>query len=167
MRKSKHGKRQEVLQNKKLDFDNNPYADELEVPYKTKIYTGIFVAVLLLITVIIFFSTDMVNKQNADTMLERVLTEEQTIIDRKGREDRSLELETLSAQADSAFQTSDYFAAVFFYRQALAINETDISLQEKLIAALKFSCESGHDLHCKAIDSAEEILLELKGVYGQ
>lgn len=165
MRKSRHSKRQNEQKSRNVDFENNPYAAELEVPFKTKLYVGIFIGALLLVTVFVFFSNDIINKQNSDTMLERVLNEEQTILERKEEDTSNEELATLVAQADSVYQMKDYFAAVFFYRQALALDETNIDLHEKMVASLKASCDNGHELHCSVKDGAEKKMNDLKQLY--
>jgi len=165
MRRLRHSKRQNESKQQGVNTENNPYADELEVPFKTKLYAGIFVGALVLTTVFVFFSNDMLNRQNSDTMLERVLSEEQTIIERSTEDKNDLEFEILVAQGDSVYQASDYFAAVFFYRQALALDETNIGLHEKMVTALSASCDNGHELHCSVKDGAEKKLKDLKQLY--
>jgi len=130
MRKSRLNKRRDAQKNQSTEAEVNPYASELEVPAKTKLYTKIFVGALILITAAVFFSTDMLNKQNDKSLLARIVEED----------------------------TSDYFAAVFFYKQILGIDEAEIEVHQKLIEALKASCENGHDIHCGAVGKAERRL---------
>lgn len=161
MRKSRLNKKKEAQKNTGIETEANPYAKELEIPAKTKLYTKIFVGTLILITVAVFLRTDMLNKQNDKAMLARIVEEDkqnQAAQKAKSMEENVAEINSLKMQADSAYQASDYFATVFFYKQILSIDEADIEVHEKLIEALKASCENGHDLHCDAVEKAEKRL---------
>ncbi len=161
MRKSRLNKQRNEQKNEGIEAEANPYADELEVPAKTKLYIKIFVGTLILITTAVFIGTDMINKQDDKALLARIVEEDkenQAAQKEKTMETDVAEIRDLKVQADAAYQASDYFATVFFYKQILNIDEADIEVHEKLIAALKASCENGHDLHCDAIEKAEKRL---------
>jgi len=161
MRKSRLNKKRELQKSSGVETETNPYADELEIPAKTKLYTKIFVGTLVLITAAVFLRTDMLNKQNDKAMLARIVEEDkknQAAQKEKEMEANVAEIKALKMQADSAYQVSDYFATVFFYKQILSIDEADIEVHQKLIEALKASCENGHDLHCDAIEKSEKRL---------
>jgi len=161
MRKSRRNQKKEAQQKQGVEAEANPYADELEIPAKTKLYAKIFIGSLVLITLGVFFSTDMLNKQNDKAMLARIVEEDkkkQAAQKEKTMEANVAEIKELKMQADSAYQVSDYFATVFFYKQILSIDEADIEVHQKLIEALKASCENGHDLHCGAIEKAVKSL---------
>jgi len=161
MRRSRRNQKKEEQNKKGVDIEANPYANELEIPAKTKLYAKIFVGSLILITLGVFFSTDMLNKQNDKSLLARIVEEDkknQAAQKEKAIEANVAEINQLKVQADSAYQASDYFAIVFFYKQILSIDEADIEVHQKLIEALKASCETGHDLHCDAVKKAEKRL---------
>ena len=161
MRKSRRNQRREEQNKQAKENEVNPYANELEVPAKTKLYTKIFVGALILITLGVFLSTDMLNKQNDKSLLARIVEEDkanQAAQKEQETVNNVLEIKLLKTQADSAYQASDYFATVFFYKQILSIDENDIEVHKKLIEALKASCENGHDLHCDAVEKAENRL---------
>ncbi len=161
MRKSRLNKQREAQKNQGIEPEANPYANELEVPAKTKLYTKIFVGALILITAGVFIRTDMINKQDDKALLARIVEEDkinQAAHREKVTANKLAEIKELKMQADSAYQASDYFATVFFYRQLLTIDEADVDVHQKLITALKASCENGHDLHCDSIEKAEKRL---------
>ena len=161
MRKSRLKQKREAQKNQGKEVEANPYADELEIPARTKLYTKIFVGTLILITAFVFFRNDMLNKQNDKAMLARIVEEDkknQAAQKEKAMEANVAEIKALKMQADSAYQASDYFATVFFYKQILSIDEADIEVHQKLIEALKASCDDGHDLHCDAIEKAQKRL---------
>ena len=161
MRKSRLNKKREAQKKQGIEPEENPYASELEIPAKTKLYARIFIGALILITLGVFFSTDMLNKQNDKALLARIVEEDkknQAAQKEKAMEADVAEIKQLKMQADSAYNESDYFAAVFFYKQILNIDENEIEIHQKLIEALKASCDNGHDLHCDAIEKAEKSL---------
>ncbi len=161
MRKSRLKQKREAQKQQGIEPEANPYADELEIPAKTKLYAKIFVGTLILITVFVFFRNDMLNKQNDKAMLARIVEEDkkrQAAQKEKALEANVAEIKALKMQADSAYQAADYFATVFFYKQILSIDEADIEVHQKLIKSLKASCENGHDLHCDAVEKAEKRL---------
>lgn len=161
MRKTRISQKREAQKNQDKEPEANPYANELEVPATTKRYIKIFVGALLLITAIVFFSTDMLNKQNDKSLLARIVEEDK--INQAAEIERVsaanvAEIEDLKTKSDSTYQAADYFATVFFCKQILNIDEADIDVHQRLIAALKASCEEGHDLHCDAIEKAQKRL---------
>ncbi|MGK0363397.1 MAG: hypothetical protein ACI85O_000442 [Saprospiraceae bacterium] len=161
MRKSRLRQKRNAQESQDIEPEANPYANELEVPAKTKLYAKIFVGALILITAGVFFSTDMLNKQNDKSLLARIVEEDK--INQAADREKAIvtnvaEIQELKIKADSAYQASDYFATVFFYRQVLTIDEADIEIHQKLIEALKVSCKNGYDLHCDAIEKAQKRL---------
>ena len=161
MRKSRLRQKRTAQENQNIEPEVNPYADELEVPAKTKRYAKIFVGALVLITAVVFFSTDMLNKQNDKSLLARIVEEDK--INQAAQKEKEFvtnvaEINELKIKADSAYHAADYFATVFFYKQVLTIDEADIEVHQKLIEALKASCENGYDIHCDAIEKARQRL---------
>ena len=59
-------------------------------------------------------------------------------------------------EADSAYAQERYFEAVYHYNQALRYDESNIDLYEKLMSALKQSCESGNEIHCNKEEAISE-----------
>jgi len=101
------------------------------------------------------------SKFNTEIKQEKI-EEYQATQQEKINEKRLAELNQLVSDGAEALEKNEFEKAVFFYRQAIGYEPTNMDFQEKLLLTLEKSCENKNEIHCNSIEKLKERMENLK-----
>ncbi|MEO1514723.1 MAG: hypothetical protein AAFV95_06915 [Bacteroidota bacterium] len=147
--KTKFGRDRKVTKDNKLDLSSRGFRKEHENSRTVKVIFLAACAILCAIPLFIYLS----KKDKYEEIRE---AKQQEWAQERKVEERGIELGKLymaakktEKEGDAAFDDERYFEAVFRYQQAVGYDENNLALHEKLLEALKRSCDNGNEDHCR------------------
>jgi len=157
-RSSLFGKPRKVESIKSFSSEERQYAESYEPDVRLK---RIIQLVILVVAATMAFIAYSNRKEIRENEAAELAKEQTAKLNQLGPESFQA-FELARTKANTAFESKDYFEAVFQYRQALGHDPSNKIIYKKMIKALDNSCAQGVRMHCLSVEKERARLKALE-----